>query len=103
MYFDFQQFLSLLHGYSDIDNYLIANSVEILERCEIRGFVIISSDKDYLPVLRIAIHKKVKTRIIGIISNNKIPRVASIISEIKTWTNINQTGSPKAKFRTTAT
>ncbi|KKM87179.1 hypothetical protein LCGC14_1271530 [marine sediment metagenome] len=53
-------------GYSDIDNYLIANGVEILERCDIRGFVIISSDKDYLPVLRIAIYKKIKSRIIGI-------------------------------------
>ena len=53
-------------GYSDIDNYLIANGVEILERCEIRGFVIISSDKDYLPVLRIAIYKKIKSQIIGI-------------------------------------
>ncbi|KKN17716.1 hypothetical protein LCGC14_0962950 [marine sediment metagenome] len=53
-------------GYSDIDNYLIANGVEILERCELRGFVIISSDKDYLPVLRIAIYKKIKSQIIGI-------------------------------------
>ena len=53
-------------GYSDIDNYLIANGVEILERCEIRGFVIVSSDKDYLPVMRIASYKKIKSRIIGI-------------------------------------
>ncbi len=53
-------------GYSDIDNYLIANSVEILERCEIRGFVIVSSDKDYLPVMRIASYKKIKSRILGI-------------------------------------
>ncbi|KKM74701.1 hypothetical protein LCGC14_1397650, partial [marine sediment metagenome] len=53
-------------GYSDIDNYLIANGVEILERCEIRGFVIVSSDKDYLPVMRIASYKRIKSRIIGI-------------------------------------
>ncbi|HEC39780.1 hypothetical protein LCGC14_0525620 [marine sediment metagenome] len=53
-------------GYSDIDNYLIANGVEILERCEIRGFVIVSSDKDYLPVMRIASYKKIKSRILGI-------------------------------------
>lgn len=53
-------------GYSDIDNYLIANGVEILERCNIRGFVIVSSDKDYLPVMRIASYKKIKSRIIGI-------------------------------------
>ncbi len=53
-------------GYSDIDNYLIANSVEILERCEIKGFVIVSSDKDYLPVMRIASYKKIKSRILGI-------------------------------------
>jgi len=53
-------------GYSDIDNYLIANGVEILERCTIRGFVIVSSDKDYLPVMRIASYKNVKSRILGI-------------------------------------
>ena len=53
-------------GYSDIDNYLITNGVEILERCEIKGFVIVSSDKDYLPVMRVASHKKVKARILGI-------------------------------------
>ncbi|GAG86335.1 unnamed protein product, partial [marine sediment metagenome] len=40
--------------------------VEILERCEIRGFVIVSSDKDYLPVMRIASYKNVKSRILGI-------------------------------------
>ena len=53
-------------GYSDIDNYLIANGVEILERCTIRGFVIVSSDKDYLPVMRIASYKNIKSRIVGI-------------------------------------
>jgi len=53
-------------SYSDIDNYLIANGVEILERCEIRGFIIVSSDKDYLPVMRIASYKNVKARILGI-------------------------------------
>jgi hypothetical protein len=52
--------------YSDIDNYLIANGIEILERCEIRGFIIVSSDKDYLPVMRIASYKNVKARILGI-------------------------------------
>jgi hypothetical protein len=53
-------------GFSDIDNYLIANGVEILERCNIKGFIIVSSDKDYLPVMRIASYRKVKSRIIGI-------------------------------------
>jgi len=53
-------------GFSDIDNYLIANGVEILERCKINGFIIVSSDKDYLPVMRIASYRKVKSRIIGI-------------------------------------
>ncbi|MHA1988935.1 MAG: NYN domain-containing protein [Promethearchaeota archaeon] len=53
-------------GYSDIDNYLIANGVEILERCTIKGFVIVSSDKDYLPVMRIASYKNIKSRILGI-------------------------------------
>ena len=53
-------------GFSDIDNYLIANGVEILERCKIKGFIIVSSDKDYLPVMRIASYRKVKSRIIGI-------------------------------------
>lgn len=66
-----QEFFHLLKvpkrgGYSDIDNYLIANGVEILERCDIKGFVIVSSDKDYLPVMRIASYKKVKSRILGI-------------------------------------
>ena len=53
-------------GYSDIDNYLIANGVEILERRTIKGFIIVSSDKDYLPVMRIANYKKVRARILGI-------------------------------------
>ncbi|MBA7523792.1 hypothetical protein ES705_15926 [subsurface metagenome] len=66
-----QEFFHLLKvpkraGYSDIDNYLIANGVEILERCDIKGFVIVSSDKDYLPVMIIASYKKVKSRILGI-------------------------------------
>ena len=52
--------------FSDIDNYLIVNGVEILERCELRGFVIVSSDKDYLPVMRIATHKKVRKYIYGL-------------------------------------
>ena len=52
--------------YSDIDNYLIANGVEILERCKLKGFVIISSDKDYLPVMRIAGYKKVRAYIMGV-------------------------------------
>ncbi len=65
---EFFHLLKLLKGaeYSDIDNSLIANGVEILERCEIRGFVIVSSDKDYLPVMRIASYKKIKSRILGI-------------------------------------
>jgi len=52
--------------FSDIDNYLIANGVEILERCQPRGFIIVSSDKDYLLVMRIAAHKKVRKYIYGI-------------------------------------
>ncbi len=52
--------------YSDIDNYLIANGIEILERCKIKGFVIVSSDKDYLPVMQIASHKNVRKYIYGI-------------------------------------
>ena len=65
---EFFQLLRVLKGkgYSDIDNYLIANSVEIIERCEVRGFIIVSSDKDYLPVMRIASYKKIKSRILGI-------------------------------------
>ena len=47
-------------------NYLIANGVEILERCNLRGFVIVSSDKDYLPVMRIATFKKVRKYIYGL-------------------------------------
>lgn len=52
--------------YSDIDNYLITNAVEILERCEILGFSIVSSDKDYLPVMRIADYKAIRSCILGI-------------------------------------
>ena len=52
--------------YSDIDNYLIANGIEILERCNIKGFVIVSSDKDYLPVMQIASHKNIRKYIYGI-------------------------------------
>ena len=52
--------------YGDIDNYLIANGVELLERCSLRGIVIVSSDKDYLPVMRIASHKNVRKYIYGI-------------------------------------
>ncbi len=65
---EFFHLLKLLKGagYSDVDNYLIANGVEILERCEILGFVIVSSDKDYLPVMRIASYKNIKSRILGI-------------------------------------
>jgi len=51
---------------SDIDNYLIANAVEILERCQIKGFTIVSSDKDYLPVMKIASHKNIKSYILGV-------------------------------------
>ncbi len=56
--------------YSDIDNYLIANGIEILERCEIKGFVIVSSDKDYLPVMQIANHKNVRSYIYGVNTSN---------------------------------
>lgn len=64
------EFLHLLRmmkgrGFSDIDNYIIANSIEILERCHIKGFMIVSSDKDYLPVMRIASYKNVKSYIMG--------------------------------------
>lgn len=53
-------------GFSDIDNYLIANGVEILERCALKGFMIVSSDKDYLPVMRIAKYRNVKSYIMAI-------------------------------------
>ncbi|MGQ4874778.1 MAG: NYN domain-containing protein, partial [Promethearchaeia archaeon] len=53
-------------SYSDIDNYIIANSVEVLERCQLKGFVIVSSDKDYLPVMRIANFKNIKSWILGV-------------------------------------
>lgn len=52
--------------FSDIDNYLITNAVEVLERCEIKGFSIVSSDKDYLPVMRIADYKEIRSCILGI-------------------------------------
>lgn len=51
---------------SDIDNYLIANAVEVLEACDLRGFVIVSSDKDYLPVMKIAGFKGVRSFIFGV-------------------------------------
>jgi hypothetical protein len=53
-------------GFSDIDNYLIANGVEIIEKCSLRGFIIVSSDKDYLPVMRIAKYRGIKSYIMGI-------------------------------------
>ncbi|MBD3212228.1 MAG: hypothetical protein GF311_06430 [Candidatus Lokiarchaeota archaeon] len=53
-------------SFSDIDNYLISNAVEILERCDVKGFGIVSSDKDYLPVMRIADYRGVKSCMIGI-------------------------------------
>jgi hypothetical protein len=53
-------------SFSDIDNYLISNGVEILERCEVKGFAIVSSDKDYLPVMRIADYRGVKSCMIGV-------------------------------------
>ena len=58
-------------GYSDIDNFLIANGVEILERSKIRGFGIVCSDKDYLPIIILANYKNIKSLIIGI----KTPKI----------------------------
>jgi hypothetical protein len=65
---EFFHILKILGGrcYSDIDSYLIANGVEILERCNIKGFVIVCSEKDYLPVMQIASYKNIKSRILGI-------------------------------------
>ncbi|MHA1763983.1 MAG: NYN domain-containing protein [Promethearchaeota archaeon] len=52
--------------FSDIDNYLIVNAMAILERCTLKGFAIVSSDKDYLPVMKIASFKDFKSCILGI-------------------------------------
>lgn len=51
---------------SDIDSYLIANGIEILERCKIKGFGIICSEKDYHPVMQIASYKKIRSLMIGL-------------------------------------
>ena len=53
-------------GYSDIDSYLITNGVELLERCKIRGFGIVCSERDYHPVMQIASYKNIKSILIGI-------------------------------------
>ena len=58
-------------GYSDIDNYLIGYGVDILERSKIRGFGIVCSEKDYLPVMLIAGYKNVRSFILGI----KTPKI----------------------------
>ncbi len=50
-----QRYLRLQNTHLVFDYYLIANGAEILERCKIRGFVIVSNDKDYLPVMQRAI------------------------------------------------
>jgi len=52
--------------FSDIDNYLIVHAVALLERCSLKGFAIVSSDKDYLPVMKIAGFKDFKSCILGI-------------------------------------
>ncbi|MFX1455212.1 MAG: hypothetical protein ACFFDB_07520 [Promethearchaeota archaeon] len=51
---------------SDIDSYLIANGVEILERCKIKGFGIVCSEKDYHPVMQIASYKNIKSIMVGL-------------------------------------
>ncbi|MFX1324244.1 MAG: hypothetical protein ACFE8N_04760 [Promethearchaeota archaeon] len=51
---------------SDIDSYLIANGIEILERCKIKGFGIICSEKDYHPVMQIASYKKIQSIMVGL-------------------------------------
>ena len=58
-------------AYSDIDSYLIANGVEILERCKIKGFGIVCSEKDYYPVMQIASYKNIQTIIVGL----NIPKI----------------------------
>ncbi|MHA2472368.1 MAG: hypothetical protein ACXAES_03955 [Promethearchaeota archaeon] len=51
---------------STIDNYLIAIGVGILERYEIKGFMVVCNNKDYLPLLRLASYKNIKARVLGI-------------------------------------
>jgi len=53
-------------GYNGIESYLIVNGVELLERCKIRGFGIVCSEKDYLPVMQIAGYKNIKSILIGL-------------------------------------
>jgi len=45
---------------------IFLNAVEILEQCQIKEFTIVSSDKDYLPVMKIARYKNIKSYILGI-------------------------------------
>ncbi|MDX1797597.1 MAG: hypothetical protein R3255_03015, partial [Candidatus Lokiarchaeia archaeon] len=58
-------------GYSNIDNYIIGYGVDILERSKIRGFGIVCSEKDYLPLMIIAGYKNVRSFILGI----KTPKI----------------------------
>jgi len=60
-------------GFSDIDNYLIVNAMTLIESCELKGLVIVSSDKDYLPVMLSAKRKNIHTCVLGV----KIPKIYS--------------------------
>jgi hypothetical protein len=51
---------------SDIDSYLIANGIEILERCRIKGFGIVCSERDYHPVMQIASYKNIQSIMVGL-------------------------------------
>lgn len=66
-----KEFFHLLEVYkqkrfSDIDNYLIANAVNIISRIRIKGFCIVSSDKDYLPVFTLSSYGDIKSFLIAI-------------------------------------
>lgn len=54
-------------GLSDIDNYLIVNAMMLIGNCDIQGLIIVSSDKDYLPVMLSAKKKGIPACVLGVI------------------------------------
>lgn len=54
------------HAWSDIDSYLTVNAINMITYCDLEGILIVSSDKDYLPIHKLAEMKGVNSRVFGI-------------------------------------
>jgi uncharacterized LabA/DUF88 family protein len=53
------------YGYGDIDSYLVANAISILTLCDLKGLLLVTSDKDFLPVVRYAKLRRIPCFIVG--------------------------------------